>query len=358
MFLCHGENARIFQSPWTPAGPVSSTNMISKPSSPIPVVSLFSGAGGLDYGFGRAGFMPVLAVDRDAAAVRTFNANFPGGVAQSGDLSELSPASIVKWLRPLPPPRGVIGGPPCQGFSYGNTQARPDDPRNDLPFRYCQILAALNRRRPIDFFVFENVLGLRSPKHRDRLREIVRRFGEAGFNVAQAELDAERFRVPQRRRRLFLVGVNADTFSGVSFEWPNGTDEFRTVRQAIEGLPEPVLRTPGLMADDIPYHPNHWTMPPRSWRFVQHDFNGGRSFRRLQWDQPSWAVAYGNREIHIHPEGRRRLSILEAMLLQGFPKKFVIQGNFSEQVQQVSNAVPPPVARAVAAAIRKQLYQR
>jgi DNA (cytosine-5)-methyltransferase 1 len=331
--------------------------MIVKPTSPIPVVSLFSGAGGLDYGFAKAGFTSVLAIDRDPAAIRTFNGNFAGNVARAGDLSELSPASFTRWLIGLPAPRGVIGGPPCQGFSYGNTKARPDDPRNDLPFHYCEILGALNRRWSIDFFVFENVLGLRSPRHRDRLQEIIRRFAEAGFKVAQAELDAERFRVPQRRRRLFLVGINGDTFPGVSFEWPKGTDEFRTVRQAIEGLPEPILRTPGLTADDIPYHPNHWTMPPRSRRFVQHDFNGGRSFRQLEWDQPSWAVAYGNREIHIHPEGRRRLSILEAMLLQGFPRKFVIHGNFSEQVQQVSNAVPPPVARSVAAAIRKQLYE-
>ncbi|MCY2988282.1 MAG: DNA cytosine methyltransferase [Planctomycetota bacterium] len=332
--------------------------MLAEPTTAIPVLSLFSGAGGLDYGFVKAGFLPVLAIDWDVAATRTFNANFAGNVARAGDLAGLSPAAVTRWLSRLSPPRGVIGGPPCQGFSYGNTKASPDDPRNELPFRYCELLAALNRRWSIDFFVFENVLGLRSPKHRDRLRDIIRRFSEAGFNVAQAELDAERFRVPQRRRRLFLVGINRDTFRGDSFEWPNGTEDLRTVRQAISGLPEPILRTPGLTADDIPYHANHWTMPPRSRRFADNDFNGSRSFRRLEWDQPSWTVAYGNREIHIHPDGKRRLSILEAMLLQGFPKKFVLQGNFSEQVQQVSNAVPPPVARAVATAIRKQLYTR
>lgn len=332
--------------------------MIAKLTSPIPVVSLFCGAGGLDYGFAKAGFTPVLAIDRDAAAIRTFNANFAGNVARAGDLSELSPTAVKRWLARRTPPRGVIGGPPCQGFSYGNTKASADDPRNQLAFRYCELLAALNTQSSIDFFVFENVLGLRSPKHRARLQEIIRRFKEAGFDVVQAELDAERFRVPQRRRRLFLVGINGDTFPGVSFAWPNGTEHLRTVRQAIGGLPDPILRTPGLTADAIPYHPNHWTMPPRSRRFAERDFNGGRSFRRLEWDQPSWTVAYGNREIHIHPDGERRLSVLEAMLLQGFPKKFVLQGNFSEQVQQVSNAVPPPVARAVAAAIRKQLYGR
>ena len=110
--------------------------------------------------------------------------------------------------------------------------------------------------------------------------------------------------------------------------------------------------------EEIGYHPNHWTSPPCSAKFQTQDFGDGRSFRRLDWDTPSWTVAYGNREIHIHPSGQRRLSVLEAMLLQSFPKKFVITGNFCEQVTQVSNAVPPRVARAVASAIRKQLFEK
>jgi DNA (cytosine-5)-methyltransferase 1 len=77
----------------------------------------------------------------------------------------------------------------------------------------------------------------------------------------------------------------------------------------------------------------------------------GRSFKRLSWSDASPTIAFGNREIHIHPTGTRRLSIYEAMLLQGFPASFVLEGNLSEQVEQVSNAVPPPLAKSVAAAI-------
>ena len=330
-----------------------------KHKSLIPVVSLFSGAGGLDYGFGQAGFETVLAIDRDRAATATFNANFGGEVARTGDLSAVPPATVFKWLKDRnAEPRGIIGGPPCQGFSIGNTKASPDDPRNQLPFRYCEILETLNDKFGIEFFVFENVLGLRAPKHRTRLAEIIARFEQAGFRVMQGEVNAVRFGVPQNRRRLFLVGFNQSFHPNVEFVWPSGTDEVRTVRSAISGLPQPAYRMAGLRPEEIEHHPNHWTSPPCSAKFKSQDFGDGRSFRRLDWDEPSWTVAYGNREIHIHPNGQRRLSVFEAMLLQSFPKKFVMTGNFCEQVTQVSNAVPPRVARAIASAIRKKLFEK
>jgi DNA (cytosine-5)-methyltransferase 1 len=83
--------------------------------------------------------------------------------------------------------------------------------------------------------------------------------------------------------------------------------------------------------------------------------HGGRCFKQLSWQKPSPTIAFGHREIYVHPNGKRRLSIFEAMLLQGFPKNFVLEGNLSEQVEQVSNAVPPPLAKSLAAAIRRTL---
>lgn len=335
--------------------------MIVPRSGSIPVLSLFAGAGGLDYGFVQAGFAPVMAIDRDKAATATYNANFEGNVARCSDLAVLQASTLMSWLNDLPiKPKGIIGGPPCQGFSLGNLSPEVDDPRNLLPFRYCEIIAALNKSIGIDFFVFENVLGLRSPKHRARLGEIIARLERAGFNVTHGELDAQHFGVPQCRRRIFLVGINRLKYPDQTLGLPTGTDTVRSVRSAIGDLPEPVFNSRGLTPKDIPYHPNHWASAPCSKRFEDQDFNTvntGRSFRRLDWDLPSWTVAYGNREIHIHPKGHRRLSVLEAMFLQSFPKKFVMTGNFCEQVQQVSNAVPPRVARAVASAIRKQLFE-
>jgi DNA (cytosine-5)-methyltransferase 1 len=81
----------------------------------------------------------------------------------------------------------------------------------------------------------------------------------------------------------------------------------------------------------------------------------GRSFRTLDWKQPSPTIAYGNREVHVHPSGRRRLSVYEALLLQGFPREYELRGSLSAQITQVSEAVPPPLAEAIAASIKANL---
>ena len=81
----------------------------------------------------------------------------------------------------------------------------------------------------------------------------------------------------------------------------------------------------------------------------------GRSFRRLHWDEPSLTVAFGHREVAVHPDGTRRLSILEAMLLQGFPSSYVLRGTLSDQIRLVSDAVPPPLAEALALAVAASL---
>lgn len=132
-----------------------------------------------------------------------------------------------------------------------------------------------------------------------------------------------------------------------------------TVRSVIADLPEPAFFSRTIKRSEIPFHENHWTMRPVSIRFSQPGGanRSGRSFRRLEWDKPSPTVAYGHREIHVHPDGRRRLSIFEAMLLQGFPPDFVLEGTLSAQVEQVSNAVPPPLAESLATAIRKALFK-
>ena len=333
---------------------------MSKTADPkIPVLSLFCGAGGLDSGFVDVGFRPVRAYDHNAAAVSTYNRNIPGKIARIADLSDPSERAVNSILDDLPEaPRGVIGGPPCQGFSYGNTRAKPDDPRNLLVHSYAEIIERACRRFPIEFFVFENVAGLKSSRHADRLARLTGRLDEIGFKVVQGRLDAKSFGAPQKRNRLFLVGFSHRLHPGKEFVFPSPSmRKERVVAGAIAGLPDPAYFRRGMKPEEIPFHPNHWTSPPNSSRFATGEFGGcGQSFRRLEWDKPSWTVAYGNREIHVHPDGRRRLSILEAMLLQTFARPWVFEGNFSEQVQQVSNAVPPCVARAVARAIRAQLF--
>lgn len=329
--------------------------------SDIPIISLFSGPGGMDMGFRKVGFTPIFAADSDRAAIETYNWNDTRGIARLIDLSVVDIHELARTIAASTKgerPRGVIGGPPCQAFSVANVMKRKADPRKKLLLKYAEILGVLNQHFSLDFFVLENVGGLKSRKHRPFFREAIRELEKAGFRLFETELDAVAFGVPQKRRRVFIVGINKYKFPLLNFTFPSGNFNVpKTVKQAIGGLPTPAYFKRDLPKSHIPRHVNHWTMQPRSDKFKVRPSGSGRSFRRLAWSKPSWTVAYGNREIHLHPTSSRRISIFEAMLLQGFPKSYELRGNFSEQVNQVSNAVPPPLALAVAKQIRHTLYE-
>jgi DNA (cytosine-5)-methyltransferase 1 len=328
----------------------------------IPVISLFSGPGGMDLGFRKQGFLPIVAIDISQSAVETYNWNAKKRIAQQQDLSKLSDGDIVRLIRDAAPgikPCGVIGGPPCQSFSLSNVHKKRNDPRRKLPLRYAEILKALNQEFNLDFFVFENVTGLKSNKHSKYFRKILKAFEDAGFEVFEQELDARKFGVAQKRRRVFVVGINKSLYPNLKFEFPMGDGEkVITVKDVIGKLPKPAFFRRNIARKEIPRHPNHWTMNPKSAKFKNGPNQNGRSFRRLKWNEPSWTVAYGHREIHIHPGGKRRVSLFEAMLLQGFPQSYELRGNLTQQVTQVSDAVPPPLAGAVAKAIKKAIYKR
>ena len=325
------------------------------------IVSLFSGAGGLDLGFKRAGFPLTFAVDVSPAAIQTHQRNFKEATSVAADLEDLGPDGVLTHLENLLEPGesiGVIGGPPCQGFSRANTGSAANDPRNRLPILYLQIVEALQRKYGVEFVLFENVLGIRDAKHSVTFRGILSKFKEIGLTPDVNEYSALDYGVAQTRNRVIISGFrNGDVarrFRPVKVE-ASGL----TVRSAIGDLPAPAFFARDLERSASPHHENHWTMRPVSKRFHQPGGadRAGRSFRRLEWDKPSPTVAYGHREIHVHPEGRRRLSIYEAMLLQGFPEEFVLEGTLSSQVEQVSNAVPPPLAQSLATAIKSAMRQ-
>jgi DNA (cytosine-5)-methyltransferase 1 len=332
----------------------------------IPVVSLFSGAGGLDAGFMRAGFIPIIAVDGNDAACETYHKNHPTIPVIRRDLSDVSASFIVERISELPKavtPVGVIGGPPCQAFSFGNCHKRYDDPRAELSRRYAFLIAKLNQAFTLDFFVFENVLGLRNGAHAAQLAEFKKLFSKAGFWIFEGQLNAYDFGVPQLRERLFIVGFNQTKFPRITFDFPHGVrGGIRTVRQAIGDLPRPVYFDDAVPDKSLPCHPNHWCMTPRSSRFhdgsLKDGHKKGRSFRVLNWNRPSWTVAYGHREVHVHPNRKRRLSVYEAMRLQGFPSTYRLWGTLSDQLRLVSDAVPPPLANGLAKAVRQAIMLR
>ena len=333
--------------------------------SRIPVLSLFCGAGGLDLGFEEAGFQPLVALDNASAAVESYNINRPGRgqPAKIVDLATTHPDGIIDWWQELAgdgiAPVGIIGGPPCQAFSVANVHKSPHDPRAELALDYARIFEAFHRKFNLDFFVFENVAGLARKPHKTAMTVLVRCFEETGFDVVPLFLDAVDFQVPQYRRRLFFVGFNKQQFRAADFQEPRGKQHKATVREAIEGLPDPMFFSRQARPSDIGLHPNHWCMNPRSVKFrngaIKSGEMKGRSFRRLAWDAPSWTVSYGHREVHVHPIGDRRLSVYEAMLIQGFPHNYQLSGTLSQQIELVSDAVPPPLARALGEAVKEFL---
>ncbi len=322
------------------------------------IISLFSGAGGLDLGFVEEGYKISLAIDSEYSAIETHKYNFENSHGVVADLTDIGPQGVVALALNQVEPKskiGIIGGPPCQGFSRANVASRPDDPRNLLPSLYLEIIRELQKHYEVEFVLFENVLGMKDQKHSAKYLALIQGLKDLNFEVDENVLCAHDFGVPQKRDRIIISALKSGKdYLKVIPERKSGKS---TVKDAIGSLQEPAFFDRKLKVADIPLHPNHWTMKPKSRRFHESyvSDNKSRSFRKLSWDRASPTIAFGNREIHVHPNGNRRISIYEAMLLQGFPSTFILKGNLSQQVQQISNAVPPPLARSVAAAVKKAM---
>ena len=332
------------------------------------LLSLFCGAGGLDLGFEEAGFDVALAFDKKADSVLSYNHNRKSRskeAARVADVAALTPEHLDELHGGVFAPSGIIGGPPCQSFSQANRSWTDSDPRHELPIAFAKLLGSLNARNPVEFFVMENVTGLLDGHHSDRLAAIEAAFAEAGFPAQKAVLTATDYGTAQMRERLFMVGYNKEIFPDLAWSAPKPTTregDILTVREKIGDLAEPVHFERGLDAEKFAVHRNHWCMKPKSKRFTEKGMlkegdGSRRSFKVLPWDSPSFTVAYGNREVHVHPRCHRRLSVYEALLLQGFPKRYELLGSLSSQIAQVSEAVPPPVAHAVAEGVAAQLAE-
>ena len=323
------------------------------------ILSLFCGCGGLDLGFENAGYKTGLAYDRRPDAVSSWNRNRSTKVARQFDVQKLSLERLDEHYGSEFRPVGVIGGPPCQGFSRANRKGSEHDPRNRLVKDFFSLALELDERSPLDFILMENVPSIEGTRGGGILAEISKKLDDRGFAVRQIVLDAVNFGVAQHRRRLFLFAVKKQAGLEPNWQSPIEREGVRTVRDEIGSLPTPLFFHRGGSNGAKPWHENHWCMTPKSIKFFDGTLHEGdterRSFKPLWRDKPSYTVSYGNREVHIHPSAKRRLSVYEGMLLQGFPHEFVLNGSMSSQITQVSEAVPPPLAFAVAKSIRQTL---
>lgn len=382
-------------------------------------IDLFAGAGGLAEGFRQAGWRIVAASDIDAGASATFRRNFPEATFFEGPISKVTAAALMTETLLGPGELDcLIGGPPCQSFSYNNHQRSASDERARLFRRYLKIVAALLPKT----LVMENVPGMLSVGDGAIVSAIERKLGKLGYKLAIRILYAEDFGVPQQRRRVFVVasrvGDPADIFPDGTHgpalkpsveanpyvhRWsaPEGTvlPKFVTVGEAISDLPqlwsgggefERAYRKPAESdyqraaragAAKLHNHVCHALTPGMLTR-IKHVPEGGnwRDIpRRLlpagmkRAKKSDHTKRYGRLRrsklastiltkcdphwgAYVHPTQQRTITVREAARLQGFPDTFVFVGeHLSKQYEQVGNAVPPPLAAALGRQARAQL---
>ncbi len=317
------------------------------------VIDLCCGMGGLSLAARQLGMTVVAGVDIGGDALRTFERNFTDASPIESTVSglkaiQLCESSLVSH-RSVEAPLVVLSGPPCQGFSAAGSRD-PKDKRNKV---LLGVARAIETLRPHCALV-ENVQMLLAPKYRARVRHFEKHLKSAGYHVLPVELNAKDYGVPQRRERAFFL-VTAEALDAELV-----TRRFVELRQPeiscssrLDDLPP--AETRGEIYDDEAEtkwkHSNHFAM--RHSAAVQKKIaaikpgTGPMSYRKLDPSKPANTLFSGHRAPPAHYAYPRSITVREAARLQGFPDDFRIYGSFANQMMQVTNAVPPPLARTV-----------
>jgi len=292
------------------------------------VLSLFSGVGGLDYGFIKSGANIIWANDIDPYSVKTYTENIGDHIVQ-GDIKKFREKDI-------PDVDVVIGGFPCLGFTSSKGKNRSIlDPNNFLYLEYLRIVKYVMPK----YFLIENVPGMIKGKDFKKFFEImIQDFINTGYVVKYQVLNAANYGVPQKRERVIIVGVRNDI--KYRFEFPRPTHSSK-IFQELDGnhldtwvtLKEAIVDLPENFDGRIPNHIG------TTYKVVLDGYQGNRP---LDWNEPSYTIM--GRSIHPHPNLKRRISIREAARIQSFPDDFIFFGSLTSQYRQVGNAVPPILA--------------
>lgn len=340
-------------------------------------IDLFSGAGGMSTGARLSGVDIRYAVEMDAYAASTFRLNHPGTTLFNADIRTIRSRHFAGLDRNQP--LAIFGGPPCQGYSTSNQKNRDVDNENNWLFR--EYLRLVREVRP-DWVVFENVKGLLETENGYFLNAVLKGFKKAGYTVNHFVLNSAAFGVPQKRNRLFIVG----SLNGIELEAPNPTvKKHITVAQAFSDLPElengdmpdekeysdtararyaKSLRgrlrkcSSNLVTRNAPQIIERYSHIPQggNWEDIPKRLMGNYAdvsrchtgiYHRLSENKPSVVIGNFRKNMLVHPWKDRGLSVREAARLQSFPDDFKFSGSIGFQQQQVGNAVPPILARAV-----------
>jgi len=294
------------------------------------VVSLFSGAGGLDLGLVQAGNEIIWANDIDKDAVATYSLNL-GNHIVCADIKDIPVSDIPKSDI-------IVGGFPCQGFSQANMLRTADDSRNLL---YRFFYSAVDKSQP-KFFIAENVRGILSMDNGNAIKQIVKDFESAGYFVTVTLVNVADFGIPQSRQRVFIIGQRKDLGSNNLFMFPIET-------HGRNGKPKPWLSIKSAL--------EHYPDPDSPNRFLNHIYSAYkvevRNFtghRATDPNKPSPTIlARGNGKGGVcaipHYNGKRRLTIRESATIQTFPEDFEFVGQMNSCYRQIGNAVPVKFAK-------------
>lgn len=331
------------------------------------VISLFSGCGGLDLGFERAGFNVPVANEFDPTIFETFKANHPNTHLIEGDVRQVTKEDIAPFLD-NGEVDGIIGGPPCQSWSEAGSLRGIEDARGQLFFDYIRILKEFKPK----FFLAENVSGMLANRHSDAVKNIIKMFEEAGYDVSLTLVNAKDYGVAEERKRVFYIGFRNDL--KVKFVFPEGStvDDKKklTLRDVIWDLQETAVPS----ADKNKHNPkavnsNEYFTGAFSPIFMSRN-------RVKSWDEQAFTVQASGRQCQLHPqapkmvkfdkndcrfvEGQehlyRRMTIREVARVQGFPDDFqFIYTDTNNAYKMIGNAVPVNLAYEIATAIRTVL---
>lgn len=344
------------------------------------IIDLFSGVGGFSLGFEKAGFKSICAIDLWEDAINTFNANHKNrnGILKSVyDFTDQEILALNKDNNMV----GIIGGPPCQGFSMVGTRNIKDE-RNTLYLQYVRFVELL---KP-EFFILENVKGLLTLKSGFFKKDILKRFSELGYNVTYKVLKASDYGVPQSRERVFFVGLRKDIFNDKFFEYPEPNGKYVCTKDALSDLPsvdnnddltkyisKPMNEFQKLMRSNSKntlYNHEKTNHSQQTIDIISKVPDGGKisdisdelytvrnfksAFKRMDSTKPSSTIDCGHRN-YFHYKENRIPTVRESARLQSFPDDYIFTSSKTSQYTQVGNAVPVLLSYEIAKKMKMML---
>lgn len=340
---------------------------VTKPNRGYKLLELFAGGGGLAIGMERAGFESVLLNELDKHACNTLRKNRPDWNVVEGDISKIDFTEFRDQIDIL------SGGFPCQAFSYAGKQLGFEDTRGTLFYEFARAVKETNPK----VLLGENVRGLLSHDNGKTLDTISKIIQDLGYTLVEPRvLKAMFYQVPQKRERLFLVGIRNDLAASVQFNWPSSYKRILTMRDALKkgelypcDVPKSEGQTyPKRKAEILKMVPpgGYWRDLPdniqREYMMKSYYLGGGKTgmARRLSWDEPSLTLTCApaqKQTERCHPEETRPLTVREYARIQTFPDDWQFAGPVSAQYKQIGNAVPVNLAHAMGRALVRLLNQ-